>query len=82
MSGLLAHTPWTLAELNEQEFDRVTAYLERSDAPRAKWLVEVVDAVADAYGTYEREGLELLDDCPFTQAHTRHWCGHLVCRDS
>jgi len=22
------------------------------------------------------------DDCPYTHAHTRHWCGNPRCRDS
>lgn len=25
---------------------------------------------------------ELQDPCPYTFAHTRHWCGHALCRDS
>lgn len=23
-----------------------------------------------------------LRDCPYTFSHTRHWCGHDICRDS
>jgi hypothetical protein len=83
MTALLEHTPWTLADLTEQEFDRVTEALEQLDHPRAKWLIEVVWAVSETGdGIYDRDNLELLDTCPYTHAHTRHWCGHLLCRDA
>lgn len=25
---------------------------------------------------------EIVEECPFTFAHTRHWCGHSGCRES
>jgi len=33
--------------------------------------------------TAEARRKELLEDpCPYTFAHTRHWCGHPRCRDA
>lgn len=25
---------------------------------------------------------DTITPCPYTHSHTRHWCGHLQCRDS
>lgn len=47
--------------------------------------VEIVDASAMHYEPDDPHyGIELraLDECPFTQSHTRHWCGYKTCRES
>ncbi len=82
-------TPYSLADLNELEFeaaDAIIAYKiehgQSYERERAEWLSNCIDAVVDAFGTYELDYLRAMDECPFTQSHTRHWCGYQFCRDS
>lgn len=78
-------TPHSLAQLSEREFEQAEAVIEfyaERDHARAQWLINCIDAVVEQFGTYELIFVDALDDCPYTHAHTRHWCGRLFCRDS
>lgn len=75
-------TIWTLAALNERDFDRRTTVLEahadQGDMD-AYELLKQVDDVIEAVGTFDPE---LVAPCKFTFSHTRWWCGNVTCRNA
>lgn len=82
-------TPYTLVTLNELELEsaeRIIGYKREQgmqwERDRAVWLDECIDIVVSEFGSYELDFLRAMDDCPFTQSHTRHWCGRQFCRDA
>lgn len=47
-----------------------------TQAARDAWRMGVLDTL-DALNITETES-----ECPYTHAHTRHWCGYPTCRES
>lgn len=44
---------------------------------------DVLDVILDTVvTTVTTVSTDYLTPCPYDHAHTRHWCGHVQCRDS